>query len=194
MVAVSPDGSCAYVANIGSGSVTAIDLARGERIANIPTGAGCEGVDVAPDGSEIWTSDRSANTVSVIDAATLEVVDRLETPSFPIRIKFTPDGKYALVSCAQAGELVVFDARDRELLHTIPMEWQAAEGSEGHLFKNAFGDSPVPIGIQVRPDGKVAFVANSNANLIAVVDLEAFQVTGTLTAGRQPDGLGWTEL
>jgi len=66
-----------------------------------------------------------------------------------------------------------------------------AEGSEEHLFGDQFGQSPVPIGIQVRPDGRVAYVANTNANRIAVVDLASLRVFGALETGRQPDGLGW---
>ena len=46
MVAVPPDGRRAWVANIGSGSVTAFDLARGKRVTEIKTGAGAEGIAV----------------------------------------------------------------------------------------------------------------------------------------------------
>ncbi len=193
MVAVSPDAARAYVANIASGSVTAIDLEQGERIANIPTGEGCEGVDVSPDGAEIWTSDRSANTVSIIDADSLKVVAQLETASFPIRVKFTPNGKKALVSCANDGVLAVFDTETRELIAEIPMEWKATEGTSKRLFQG-FGDSPAPVGILVHPEGKLAYVANSNANLVAVIDLEALEVIDAWPVGNQPDGLAWARI
>jgi YVTN family beta-propeller protein len=48
----------------------------------------------------------------------------------------------------------------------------------------------VPVGILVAPNGKTAWVANTNADQVTVLDLEALRVTGRLTAGREPDGLG----
>jgi YVTN family beta-propeller protein len=57
-----------------------------------------------------------------------------------------------------------------------------------------WGDSSAPIGIVIRPDGKQAYVANANADAIAVVDLEAWKVTGTLKAGKEPDGMAFSPL
>ena len=51
-------------------------------------------------------------------------------------------------------------------------------------------NSATPIGVLVQPDGSRAYVANANANLVAVVDLESLEVVGTIPTGRQPDGLG----
>lgn len=50
MVVVTPQGNRAFVANIGSGSVTVLDLANRKRLANITTGAGAEGIDITPNG------------------------------------------------------------------------------------------------------------------------------------------------
>ena len=44
MVALDPQRGRAYTANIGSGSVTAIDLSTGEKLADITTGEGAEGI------------------------------------------------------------------------------------------------------------------------------------------------------
>jgi YVTN family beta-propeller protein len=44
MVALAPAHNRAFVANIGSGSVSVVDLKEKRRIANIPTGAGTEGI------------------------------------------------------------------------------------------------------------------------------------------------------
>ena len=192
MVVATPDGSRAFVANIASGSVTAIDLAQGEILASIETGEGCEGIDVSPDGREVWTANRDAGSVSVLDARELTVLATLEAPGFPIRVKLTPDGKLALVSCAEADEVVVFDVRQRELVASIgmhPLREQAA-GDE-HMFGQAFGESTVPIGIQIHPDGTTAYVANSAIGRIAVLDLAGLELRESFLAGRQPDGLGF---
>jgi len=193
MVVVTPDGTRAFVANIRSGSVTALDLASGKRLASIPTGSGAEGIAVTPDGKEVWITNRAADTVSVLDASTLEIKKEIPSKSFPIRAKATPDGRHVLVSNAQSGEVAVFDAEAKREIRRIPMKLEAAS-PEGRLFGAQFGDSPVPIGILIRPDGKRAYVANANADVIAVLDLESWEIVGALTAGKEPDGLGYSIL
>ena len=89
--------------------------------------------------------------------------------------------------------LSVLDAASKEELRRIPMK--ASAGSpEGRLFGDQFGDSPVPIGILIPPDGRRAYVANANADVIAVIDLETWTIVGALTAGKEPDGLGYSPL
>jgi YVTN family beta-propeller protein len=193
MVAVAPGGARAFVANIGSGSVTVIDLKRRARVATIRTGAGAEGITLTPGGKEIWVTNREADTVSVIDAGSLEVLATLESKSFPIRAQATPDGRHVLVSNARSGEVAVFDVASRKEARRVPMDIETA-GSEGRLFGDRFGKSPVPIGILVRPDGRRAYVANANADRVVVVDLGTWKPIDRIRAGREPDGLGYSPL
>lgn len=193
MVDLTPDGRLAFVANIRTGSTTAIDLEKRKVVKQIPTGAGAEGIAVSPNRAEVWVTNRAADTVSIIDTGSLEVVHALESKGFPIRIKFTPDGSLALVSNAQAGEVAVFDTARRIRVATIPMEVTANEKTEGRLFQN-FEGSPVPVGILIEPSGKRAFVANTNADVVTVIDLEELKVVGRLTAGKEPDGMAYSPL
>jgi YVTN family beta-propeller protein len=190
MVALAPDGSRAFVANIGSGTVTAIDLLANEVLAQVPTGQQAEGIVVTPDGREVWVGNRAEDTITILDARSLEVEATLSCGQFPIRIATTPDGRYALVSNARSGDVAVFDVEGRRELRRIPMELSAAE-TEDRLFDD-FGESPVPVGILVRPDGRRAYVANTNADVVTEIDLETWRVARRLVAGRQPDGLGWS--
>lgn len=194
MVAVTPSADRAFVANIRSGSVSVIDLQSANRISIIETGSGAEGIDVTPDGKEVWVTNRGANTISVIDTASLEVLATIKCSSVPIRIKFTPDGKHALVSNARSGDVAVFDTQERKEVHRVGMRLSAVEKTDDRLFKNAFGDSPVPVGIVIPPDGRHAYVANTNADIITVIDLESWEISGRLTAGKEPDGLGYSPL
>ncbi len=193
MVVLAPDGARAFVANIGSGSLTIVDLPAAKRLVNLPTGAGAEGITMLPGGREVWVTNRDADTISVVDVAAMKVVAELPCKAFPIRAQASPDGKRVLVSNARSGDIAVFDAAARKELIRIPMPVRAA-GAEGRLFGERFGGSPVPIGILIRPDGKRAYVANSNADRIVVLDLEAWTVAGELQAGREPDGLGHSRL
>lgn len=193
MVAVTPDGSRAFVANIGSGTVTAIDLKEGKKISDVQTGAGAEGIAVTPDGRQVWVTNRAADTVTVLDASSLEAVKTIEAASFPIRAEATPDGKRVLVSLAKSGDLAVFSTAGPALEKRVKLEATAAADQAGRLMVE-FGDSSVPIGVEIAPDGKRAYVAHANADQISVVDLAEGKRVGFLTAGKEPDGMGMSPL
>jgi YVTN family beta-propeller protein len=196
MVVVSPKHHRAFVANIGSGSVTVIDLTGRKKIADIKTGPGAEGIDISPDEKEVWVTNRAANTVSVIDVPSLKVMITLESKDFPIRVKFAPGGKFVLVSNARSGDVAVFEAATRKEIRRIPMQVKANEASSAasRIFGSQFGQSPVPVGILVATGVGHAFVANTNADIVTMIDLKTWQIVDRLTAGKEPDGLGYSRL
>jgi len=195
MVALAPKHDRAFVANIGSGSVSVIDLESNRRIANIPTGAGAEGIDVSPDQSEVWVVNRAVDTISVIDTTSLKVVATLPSKAFPIRVKFTPDGKYALVSNARSGDVAVFDAKARREIRRIAMQVRTREPQTGaQRMSDRIAAGPAPVGILIVPALNRAYVANTNADVVSVIDLGTWQVVDRLTAGNEPDGLGYSPI
>jgi YVTN family beta-propeller protein len=187
MVVAAPEGRRAFVANIGSGTVTVIEGRKAIR--QVATGKGAEGIAITPDGRQVWVTNREANTVSVIDTESLEVVATIPAAAFPIRVKITPDGKRALVSCAESGDVAVFDVASRKQIGRIAIGGEIVPGSDKRVFATQFGKSPVPVGLLIAPDGKRAWVASTNADIVTVLDLEALSVAGRLTAGKEPDGL-----
>lgn len=193
MVALDPGGRRAFVANIGSGTVTVVDLERGEVLRQIATGEGAEGIAVRPGGREVWVTNRAEDTVTVVDATSLETVATVACPCFPIRVAFTPDGAHALVSNARSGDVAVIDASSRKIVTRFSADLAALDTS-GRLFGDRFGESPVPVGILVHPSGGTAWVAHTNADVVAEIDLEAWRPRRLLTAGTEPDGLAWSTM
>jgi len=193
MVEVALGGRMAFVANIGSGSVSVIDLEKGVVVRTIETGAGAEGITASVDGKEIWVTNRSADTVSVIDAESLEILTQIPCASFPIRAKATPDGKHILVSCARSADIAVLDATSRKEVRRIPQDLRAVDTGD-RLFGDQFGESSVPIGIVIHPDGKKAWVAHTNADVVVEIDLESWKIVRLLEAGREPDGMAYSPL
>jgi YVTN family beta-propeller protein len=193
MVEVALDGRRAFVANIGSGSVSVIDLEKGAFLRTIETGAGAEGITASVDGTEIWVTNRSADTVSVIDAESLEILAQIPCASFPIRAKATPDGKHVLVSCARTADIAVLDAVARKEVRRIPQDLRAVDTGD-RLFGDQFGESSVPIGIVIHPNGKKAWVAHTNADVVVEIDLESWKIVRLLEAGREPDGMAYSAL
>lgn len=189
MIRVSADGAYAYVANIGSGSVTMIDLAGRYVLRTVPTGAGAEGIALTPDGARLWVTNRAANTVSVLDAQTMAPLDTLQSADFPIRVAFTPDGATALVTNARSGDLRFFDVATGDSIGVLTMRADSTL-TRGTMLGMEFGaGTGVPIGIMVSPDGRLAYVSNANVDAVTVVDVRRRRVTGYLPTGREPDGV-----
>jgi YVTN family beta-propeller protein len=188
MVYVFPGENKLITSNVSSATVTFIEKvsvpARGpgdpggssrteweETI--IPVGKGSEGFDVTPDGREIWVANAQDGTISIIDLATKKVVQTLDANIRGAnRLKFTPDGKLAFVSTLEGSDLLVLDRATRKETKRIKLGHGAA-------------------GILMQHDGARAYVACTPDNYVAVIDLKSLQVTGKISAGKNPDGLAW---
>lgn len=193
MVAIGARAEQAFVANMGSNSVSVIDLASGQRLAEISTGIETEGVDVSPDGGEVWVSNRKEHSLSIIDVGSREVVAKVECAKFPIRLKFTPDGKYVFVSNAVSGDVAIIDAKTRQEVKRLKMPVEI-DDAQSDQPSNTFRAGTVPIGIVIPPDGKHAYVANSNVHRVTVIDIETLEIVGEFKAGERPDGLAYSPL
>ena len=193
MVAVARDNGLAFVANIGSGSVTVIDLALGKRLANVPTGEGAEGITVTPNGRHVWITNRAEDTISVLSASGRKLIAQIEAGSFPIRAEATADGRFVLVTNAKGDNLSVFATKEMKEVGRVSFT-AVSKGDEGRLFSDRFGDSSVPIGIEIVDSERRAYVAHANADDISIIDLEQWKVIGTLSAGKEPDGMGYSSL
>jgi len=192
MVALDPVRKRAYTTNMGSASLTVIDLETEKRLKNIKTGQGAEGLTVSAGVGQIWVTNRDDDTISVLDGDTLESLKTITSKGFPIRATATSKGQ-VLVTRARAGELVIYDASSFDELRTMSFDFNSL-GSEDRLFGDRFGDSSVPIGVVVDETGERAFVAHANADVITEVDLESGEILRLLRAGREPDGMGYTSV
>lgn len=193
MVAAAPDGGRAFVANIGSGSLSVLDLREGTAVTHMPTGQGAEGVDVSPDGGEVWVSNRGADTLTVIDARSLQPLATLPAAGFPIRVRFDPAGARAFVTVPRDDAVLVFDRRSRALERRIGLP-AAAVQTEGRLLGAMFGRSTVPIGVATDGAGRRVYVAQANADQVAEFDVIGGTLLRTLPTGKEPDGLAWSPL
>lgn len=179
MLAVTPDGGRAFVSNLQSKNVTAIDLARGVKIRDLDAGTEPEGITLTPDGRELWVAARGSNEVFVFDAMTLDRLANIETGQFPIRIAISPDGKYAVTSNLTDGALSVIDTVRKQVVRTIPV----SGGAEAYQVTILFSG-----------DGRRIYVAETGTNTIAEVDFAKGEVIRRLPAGEDGDGLGITQV
>src|SRR3954454_22376188 len=83
-IAISPDGSRAYVVTSGNGSVAVIDLAANRPVDNpIKIGPYPEGIAITPDGGRVYAVNYGNNSVSAIDTETDEVVAKIRVGRGP---------------------------------------------------------------------------------------------------------------
>jgi YVTN family beta-propeller protein len=175
MVLPSKDARTLFTSNIGSDSVSIVEMGAGGAWTQtvVPVGKGPEGLDLSPDGRQLWSAHSRDGGVSIIDVATRKVARTIPLGTKRSnRIKLTPDGRFALLSDMEAGELVVVDAAARKEIKRLAV-------------------GRMPEGILIDPDGSRAFVAVNGDNHVAVVDLKTWQITRTLQTGTAPDGMAW---
>lgn len=189
MVAVTPDERLAFVANIGSGTVTVIDLEREVKVKDIETGRGAEGIAVTPDGTEVWVTNRADDTVSVIEVDRLAVGETIHVPAFPIRAEITADGAWVLVTAARSGEVVLIDRTRRRIERRTRIDLDSALLADDRLFADRFDSSPVPIGIEIHPEGDRFWVAATRSDVVVEMSLPDLEVLRVLPTGREPDGM-----
>lgn len=182
-----------FVSHIGGGGVTPVTGGHFSWTADafVPTGKGAEGIALSPDSRNLWVGHREDHNVVVLNTASMKPLATLPAAGFPIRVQITPDGGTALVSCAQAGVLRFYDTVTLEETGALDFSAQVKADRAGGRLLDEFGDSPVPIGIVITPDGARAYVALANADRIAEVDLTKRAVARWLKAGREPDGMAW---
>lgn len=70
-------GSTAWVANLGSGTVSRVDLGKARTVATIRAGTSPDGVVLGTDGS-VWVTSTGDNAIYQVSAATNEVVGKVD--------------------------------------------------------------------------------------------------------------------
>ena len=187
LLVLHPHKPFAYVSNISSGSVSVIDLVEDQVHAIIYCGNGTEGIAITPDGSEIWAINKEDNSISIIDAENNKVIFTVPTGRESLRLKFSNGGKYCLVTNSGDGTISVYNRYSRKIIKTIHIP-----GKKG-LLERVFYHTPRPGGILIHPNGLYAFVSNSNANKIEVIDMQTFTLVSTIGTGYVPDGMTFVE-
>lgn len=187
LIALHPTRKMAYVTNIDSGSVSVIDLELEKVVKIIPCGHGRKAIEVTPDGTEVWISNTNQNLITVVDTKNNEVIDTLKTGNNPLRLKFSTDGRHCLVANALGGNIFVYDQQSKKKIVTIHLRGKRT------FLERVLYSTPRPVNIAIHPNGLYAFVTNSNAKQIEVVDMKTFAIVSTIGTGKMPDALALVE-
>jgi len=145
-IAISPDGSRAYVAvsnvsgSADANAVVPVDLAAGRPLTPIPFPAGAYAIVVSPDGATAYVTDSSG--VVPLDLATGKPGAQIPIPGGAEAIAIAPDGNTAYVTTSTGSVVVPINLATR----TAQTPVQVGAGAEA---------------IAITPDGRTAYVATS---------------------------------
>ena len=206
-------GGFVFSANEGTHSVSVIDVSKAIDGATdwetfrIPVERGPWAIAASPDGGLVAVTNRDNDEtdepgryVSLIDVdkaiaqqSDAEVArvrvgtDDPQGQSRPFGLAFTPDGNFLVVANNVAGNVSVVDIRralsGAEHPEVARIALTAPPGT---------GDKPLPRGVAVTPDGRLAAISGggpntANGGVLWVVDLQSARVVGTVTGvGNEP--------
>lgn len=176
MVGVAADGVRAWTGNIGSNTVTELDLSTGRALRSIDVPAQPEAINVTADGAEAWVGSNATGRVSVVDARTGAVTTAAEGFSWPYRVLFSPDATLVILPDYR-GEVVRFVER-------------ATRRELGRMTFTGAG----PQGITITPNGRHALLSLSAQGKVAVIDVATRTVVGEIAVGETPDGVVYSPI
>ncbi len=177
MLAVAADESVAWTTDLGSKTVTRIDLSGQSAPQSVMVGREPEGISLSPDGTALWVSARGSNKAFELDSDTLEVRKTVNTGAFPLRIAIRPQGDVAVTSDLADGGLSVIDVATGTLVKSI-----AVSGPQE-------AENRAQVTILWSNDGERIYVAETASNTVAEVDYATGKVTRRLSTGEGGDGL-----
>jgi YVTN family beta-propeller protein len=173
MFVISHDGRKAYTSNVGSGTVSALDVAARKTIKVIPVANTDQRISISKDDHYVFTADQGQPRLAVIDTAKNEVSQWIALPGIGYGTAVTPDGRWLLATLSKLNQVAVVDLSSMKVVRTIDV-------------------APDPVQILMRPDRPLAYISCSTEGKVSVLDLKNWTITKTLTAGPGADGLGWS--
>ena len=119
-IAITDDGSLLLVVNPDSNSVSVLDPAAGEKLAELTVGD--DPRTVALEGSErAYVANRGSNTVSVIDLSELTIAATIEVEQQPYGVVVAPGGDFAFVANSGSDSISVIETTTLQVVATIPV-------------------------------------------------------------------------
>ena len=175
MLAIAPDGTRGYTANVGPGTVSVLDMAARKTIAVIPVCKNTQRIALSVDGRLVFTSDQAAPRLAVIDTGTNKLKQWIQLPGTGYGSAPTPDGRWLVIALPTVNKVAVIDLSKMTVAAALDVPKSPQE-------------------VLVRPDGKYAYVSCDASRKVAVIDVAGWKVEELIDVGKGADGLAWAAL
>lgn len=172
MLAITRDGHYGYTTNVGSGSVSLLDMEKRTTLAVIPVAPMVQRISLSVDDRLAFTSDQTKPQLAVIDTRAQKVASWVPLPGEGYGTAATPDGNWLVIAMPTAKQVGVLNLKTLKVEHTI--------------------DVPAaPQEVLIRPDGAVAYVSCDASHKVAEIRTSDWTVARLIDAGAGADGLAW---
>lgn len=197
-IALTPNDSLLFVANLTKDRVSKIDARNNEFIDDIVLPTGTEPMQAAasPDGKYIYISARGTSKLLVLDIALDSIITEIDVNTMPMHIAISKDGSKIYV--ATMGDHMAGDHGKVEVIQKSGTTWTKAATIEDHRFAMLHG-------CDLTDDGKYLYVSSRNTSgmyvpkykvtgegtngNVAIIDTQTLQVVKVLELEEFPSGL-----
>lgn len=172
MLAITHDGHYGYTTNVGSGTISVLDMEARKNIASISVAPVVQRIALSVDDRLLFTSDQTKPQLAVIDTRTRKLRTWIPLPASGYGTAPTPDGKWLVIAMPSAKQVAVLNLKTMKVEHTV--------------------DVPAaPQEVLIRPDGAVAYVSCDASHQVAEIKTADWTVSRLIEAGPGVDGLAW---
>lgn len=167
----------AFIANIGSGTVSALDLLQKRKLADVEIGGRPEGIAQAQ--GKVFVGDLTAPRITVFDATTFQKIAELAIGGNAIRVIASPDGTTIATSNIDTGSVTLIDAQRHEVLRSFDISGEQAAAQVTLIWST---------------DGTRLYAAETARDTVAEIDVATGKVLRRIAVGRNGDGLAVTRV
>jgi YVTN family beta-propeller protein len=166
-VAITPDGTTAYVTNPLTNQVTPIDATTGAPGTPIAVGTRPDSIAITPDGTTAYVTNTQSNSVTPIHTATNVPGTPITVGGFPFAVAVTPDGKTAYVTNFDDNTVTPISTATNTPGTPIPVDMH-------------------PDAIAASPSGNLAYVANFQSGTVTPLDTLTNTAGAPIPVGKGP--------
>ena len=152
-IALTPDGTTLLVVNPDSNSITLVDTAGLETMAEIPVGVDPRTVTVDDAGRRAYVANRGSDSISVVGLATRTVITEVAVGDRPYGVVVSPGGDRLYVTEQGAGRLTILDTTTLKIVNTLSVANR-------------------PSGLAISDDGHTLYVTHLLTGQVSVISLD----------------------
>ena len=179
-LSLTPDGNKLFVACMGQGNISVVDLEQQKMTKTIQLSWGVNEVRVDPQGEYAYVTNRALNSLVLLDAENGDFVTSFN-PGFAASLvgydnrglDFTPDGRYLFVASRNPSSLFMIDTQklplysDQAVIQMLPMDLG-------------------PTAVAVTPDGREVWATNFDSSNVFVFNADTGDILKVLDVGAGP--------